>query len=434
MNHNNDCACALNETEFFEPVNKQIILEKSQWVDIHPINNIAANSPIEFNINGSYDEFLDLNNTMLEVQVKIVNGATGEDLKAEDVVAPINNWLHSLFADVILTLSGTQVEGGNMTYPYKAYLMTLFTHGAASKLTQLRNIGWYKDDADEFNDGLTNVGFKYRHNLVKKSKEVTLCGPLLLDFFMQNKYALHNLDIGLKLIPSKSTFQTMLLSGNAKSVKVEIQKAVLYVRRVKALSSFINETEYKLNLQNAIYPLQRTEIITYTIPKGNKSHNRESLFRGQMPKLIFIGAVSNSAYNGTYDKNPFEFDNCNITQLALYREGEAIPFRPFTPDFNKDKYAREYASLMQALEIYNRNEDVDITPEEFKNGYTIFAFNLTPDLNVAGHAQTIRDGNIRLEIQFAQDLDETINIICMGVFDGRIEVTKLRSILTDWKS
>lgn len=433
MNHN-ECVCSLNETEFFDPVNKQIILEKSQWVDIHPLNNIATNSPIEFMINGSSDEFLDLNNTMLELQVKIANGPDGANLKDADIVAPVNNWFHSLFADIILSISGTQVEGGNMNYPYKAYLMSLFTHGSASKNSQLRNVGWYKDTAGKFNtNGTDNKGFKSRYNLVKNSKEVTMCGPLLLDFFMQNKYALHNMDIGLKLIPSKAAFQTMLLDGT-NSVKVQIQKAVLYVRRVKALPSFINEVEYKLNLQNAIYPIQRTEMVTYTIPQGSKSHNRESLFRGQMPKLIFVAGVLNSSYNGTFKENPFNFENFNITQLALYREGESIPFRPFTPDFDNDKYAREYASLMQALELYNRNDDVDITPSDFKEGYTIFGFNLTPDLNVAGHAQTVRDGNIRLEMQFSSALTSTINIICMGIFDGRMEITKLRSVLMDWKS
>lgn len=437
---NEDCACTLNETEFFDPINKQIILDKAQWVDIHPLNNLAVNSPIEFTINGSTDELLDLNNTMLHLRMKIVNAANGANLKTSDLVAPVNNWFHSAFSDVILTLSGTQIEGGNMTYPYKAYLTNLFVNGKGSKETQLKTTGWYKDTADKFNNnGDDNKGFKARNELIKQSNVVEMCGPLMLDFFMQNKYAIHNMDINLKLIPSKATFQTLILTdnavnGKATDVKVVIEKAILYVRRIKALPSFINEVEEKLNMQNAVYPIQRTEMVTYTIPQGQASHNRESLFRGQMPKLIFIGFIRNDAYNGTYKQNPFYFQNLNITQLALYKEGESIPFRPFTPDFTRNFYAREYASLMQALEIYNKNEDVDLTPDEFENGYTIFGFNLTPDLNVSGHAQTVRDGNIRLEVQFARALEETVNVICMGIFDGRLEITKFRNVIMDWKS
>ena len=285
----------------------------------------------------------------------------------------------------------------------------------------------------------TNTGFTARKTLKGLSVSVDLCGPLLLDFFMQNKYCLHNIDVGIKLVPSKPEFQTLMFTANtvdnrATALKVIYEKAVLYVRRVKAIPSFINGLEESLNSKNAIYPLQRTELITYTIPQGNTTHNKESLFRGQMPKLVLVGFVRNDSYNGAYRQNPFNFQNFTINQLAMFREGESIPFRPFTPDFENNKYQREYMSLMQAINIYHKNENIDISPTDFKNGYTIFGFNLTPDLTVADHAQPIRDGNIRLEVKFGTALAQTVNVIIMGIFDAKLEITKYRNVLMDWKS
>ena len=144
--------------------------------------------------------------------------------------------------------------------------------------------------------------------------------------------------------------------------------------------------------------------------------------------------MRNDAYNGSYGQNPFNFEHNNINQLALYREGEPIPFRPFTPDFAHNKYQREYTSLMQAINIFNKNEDTDISPAEFHSGYTIFGFNLTPDLTVADHAQPIRDGNIRLEVRFGDALARSHNVIVMGIFDAKLEITKYRNVLMDWKS
>ena len=436
-----ECDCTVNETELFDPVNKQIVLDKAQWVDVHPLNNVSSDGPIEFTINGSSDEFLDLNNTMLHVRAKIVNAAGGANLVDSDKVAPVNNWLHSMFSDVILTISGQQVEGGSHQYPYKAYLSNLLLHSKGAKGTQLQCSGWYKDTADKMNtaDPSENNGFRKLQSITAESATVELCGPLILDFMLQNKFILQNLDIALKLIPSKAEFQTIIKTPNneaarATAVKVKLEKAVLYVRRVKALPSVINSIEEKLNLQNAIYPIQRTEMLTYTIATGSKSHSKEALFRGQMPKLVFVGFVRNDAYNGSYTQNPFDFNHFNLAQIALYREGESIPFRPFTPDFSKNFYIREYMALMQSLEIYNKDEDVDITPYEFANGYAIFGFNLTPDLSVAGHAQTSRDGNIRLEVQFATSLAQSINVVVTGIFDGRVEITKHRNVLLDWKS
>lgn len=440
MNADTSCSCSLNELEFFDPINKQVILDKAQWVDVHPLNNLSSSTPIEFNINGSPEELLDFNNTMLSLQVKIVNSTANANLANTDVVAPVNNWLHSTFSDVILTIGGTQIEGGNQIYPYKAYMTNLLTHGVSSKDTQLKSSGWFKDTTGHMNSGAdANTGFTARKTLKGDSVVVDLCGPLLLDFFMQNKYCLHNVDVGIKLVPSKPEFQTLMytaagVANRATAFKVVYEKAVLFVRRVKAVPSFINGLEEKLNLQNAIYPLQRTEVTTYTIPQGNTSHNKESLFRGLMPKLVLVAFVRNDAYNGAYGQNPFNFNHMNTNYMALYREGEPIPSRPFQPDFANNKYQREYTSLLQSVNIFNKNEDIDLTPSEYSDGYTIFGFNLTPDLSIADHAQPIRDGNIRLEVRFSEALAQTINVIVMGIFDARLEITKYRNVLMDWKS
>lgn len=436
-----DCECTVNESEFFEPVMKQVTLEKGQWVDVYPLNNVSSDGPIEFTINGSTDEFIDLNNTMLQINCKIKNAAGNKDLIANELVAPVNNWLHSMFSDVMLTLSNDVVEGGDHHYPYKAYLTNLLMHNQGSKRTQLASSAWYKDTADKMETGTAteNKGFDSRKDLTALSAEVELCGPLLLDLTLQNKYMLHNTDIGIKLIRSKPSFQVMIktatLADKSTAVNIEILKAVLHVRRVKALPSVINSIEEKLNFQNAVIPLQRTEMVTYSIPVGSLSHYKEALFRGQMPKLVIAGIVRNDSYNGSYATNPFNFMHCNVNYMALYREGEAIPFRqPFQPRFSDKICTREYMSFIQSLDLFNKSEDNDITLHEYMNGYTLYAFNLTPNLNIAGSAQTERDGNLRLEIKFSSSLAQAVNVIVMGIFDGRIEITKHRNVITDWKA
>ena len=434
-----DCECTLNELDLFSPITKQISLEKYSTVDIYPLNNITQNAPIEFNINGSSDELIDLKETMLVVRAKIVNAANNANLIANDVIAPVNNWFHSMFSDVIMTMGGVQIEGGNQHYPYRAYLQNLLTYGKAAKETKLQAEGWYEDTPGQMSNAANNTGFASRRTLVQTSATVELAGPLLLDFMLQGRYALQNIDIGIKLIPSKPEFQCMIktgaaVPGAAVAVKVVIQKAVLYVRRVKAADSEVINIEQKLNLAHSVYPMNRTAMTTYTIPQGSTSHNRESLFRGLMPKLIVVGFVRNDAFNGLYTQNPFDFKNYDIQHLALYREGASIPFRPFTPHFENNLYVREYQCLYQALEKYNLDDDVNITMNHFQNGYTLFAFNLTPDMNVAGHAQPIRDGNIRLEVKFGTATPQTVNVIVMGIFDSKLEITKFRNVDVNWKS
>ena len=67
--------------------------------------------------------------------------------------------------------------------------------------------------------------------------------------------------------------------------------------------------------------------------------------------------------------------------------------------------------------------------EKFANGgCALFTFNLTSDFCIT-QTQMPRDGNIRLDLKFARNLGEPINIIVYGLFDTEIQITKDREII-----
>ncbi len=208
---------------------------------------------------------------------------------------------------------------------------------------------------------------------------------------------------------------------------------MLYVRRVQMTPSVILQDDSMLATRNALYRLQHTEMMTYTIPTGSQSHNNESLFNGHMPKVVLVGMVTNAAYNGSYKTNPFNFQHFKLNHIALYKDGESMPGRPFTPDFENKLVKREYVALYQTLDLYNVDDSRNITYDDFLDGYTLFGFNLTPDASVSGHAQPFKDGNLRLEMRFAEALPSTINVVVLAIFDGQMEITRQRDIILDYK-
>ena len=428
-----DCPCTKTELEFFEQRPVQTVLDQSQWVDIHPLNSVTQGSaPIEFTINSTTDDYLDLNDTMLFLRCKVVK-ANGDNFAAADnqTTALINNGLHSLFSDIKLSLGNTQIEGGDHMYGYKAYLSNLLLFSNAVKASQLVSAGFVKDTAGQFSTATDdNKGHKARLAMVKNSRSLDLCGPLWIDFMTQGKYLLNQVDVHLKLIRAKPEF--CLMGAQA---RVDIESAVLYVRRVKVSPGVIMKHAEQLSQMNALYPVQHSRLITYTIPSGTQSHTRDGLFRGHMPKMLIFGMVTNKAYSGNIETNPFEFQHFGVNHIALYREGATVPFRPFTPNFANGQCVREYMScLVHSLELYNSNESNGISLKEFASkGYNIFAFNLTPDLSVTGHAQPYREGNLRLDLKFAQALDDTINVVVFAIFDGKVEISQNRQVIVDYK-
>ena len=147
-----------------------------------------------------------------------------------------------------------------------------------------------------------------------------------------------------------------------------------------------------------------------------------------------IGCVDNDAYNGNYHKNPFNFKHYDINFVALNVHGRQIPGKPLQPNFEKGVYVKSYQSLYTALNKFGQDEGNQISRNDYAQGYTLFAFNITPDLDSDDHFTPVRSGPLRLELHFAKPLPNTINVIILVEFKNTIEVNKSRNILFDYIS
>ena len=419
------CSCSKSELALFADRPVQTDIESYSFQKVYPLNNVRDGSgPIEFHIQGSGEDYIDMDETKLCLKVK-VNLTDGKNIAAADKMIPVNNWMHSLFSDITCHLNDTQIEGGSYMYPYKAYLGNLLTFGHQAKLGQLQTSGFYKDEANKMNDE-TNAGFVKRKGWIVGSRVHDLIGPLHLDICSQGKLILSQVDIRLKLARSKEVFNIIAL--HTTEPKVSIQDAYLLVRRVKVAPDVIRQHETSLQLKNAVYPIQRTEMLTYTIAANSMSDIKENLFHGQVPKLLILGMVKNEHFNGKKEKNPFNFHHMNATRVGLYKDGVPVPHEAFTPNFAAKQCANEYMALMSALDLATVDADIGLTKYDYGNGYTLFAFNLSPDKTIAGHGQPLQDGNLRIEFKFESPLPKAINVVAMAVFDDQIEISRLRKV------
>jgi hypothetical protein len=86
----------------------QTSIENGSWVEYHPLSTLASGAPIEFEINGSGEDYIDFANSYLHVQAKITL-PNGDDIDDGAAVGPVNLFLHSLFSQVDVSLNGTQI-------------------------------------------------------------------------------------------------------------------------------------------------------------------------------------------------------------------------------------------------------------------------------------------------------------------------------------
>ena len=111
--------------------------------------------------------------------------------------------------------------------------------------------------------------------------------------------------------------------------------------------------------------------------------NQPNKFQGGLPNRIVIGMVDADAFNGTYTKNPFNFKNYDITTMGLTVNGENLPGKPLQLKFGADSnYISAFQTLYAGTHKIFENQGNGITREEYANGYTLFVFDLTPELCV----------------------------------------------------
>ncbi|GFX91397.1 uncharacterized protein TNCV_1934131 [Trichonephila clavipes] len=91
--------CVKSESELFNLPGTQRVIQDEQWKQFHPLSNVFDNAPVEFNISGSAEDYIDLSQTQLYVKAKKVK-VGNTPITKDDTIGPVNLFLHSLVPQV----------------------------------------------------------------------------------------------------------------------------------------------------------------------------------------------------------------------------------------------------------------------------------------------------------------------------------------------
>ena len=404
-------ACGKSELCLFDRPFPQVVVENSNFEEIFPINAVTGKNLIdlEFKINGSDTDYLDLNDTLL--CIKLVVEEPDKVLTKDANVVPSNFFFHTLFRDAILSFNNTKIEGGNNCYAQKALLESILTYSNDTKDTNLDCIGYSTQEQ--------------RKNAIAESKSWSLCGPLQFDFFNQPKYLLPGINVHIRLQRNNPSF--CLFAEGIKPI-IKITDARLIVRRVKVDQSVMIGHALGLEKHNALYPIKRTKLVTYSLPKGSLNFYKDQIFGDdRLPKFVLITFQNTSQLNGDYSKNATKFEHMNVSSIQLSRNTDFN--QTYTVDFENNDYTFAYVqSIIRNMHQLEKNWNLGVSLLEFKEYYPFFTFDLTPDFDM-NQTQVAKQGNLRLDLKFSKGLEKATSVIIYGIFDDEIQITKNRSII-----
>ena len=271
---------------------------------------------------------------------------------------------------------------------------------------------------------------QYRKSLLAKSAQLELIDKLRVDIFNQPKYLINDVDVNVSLTRSINEFVVKYKPDPLKTAILPVIKlldASLFVRKQVLYPSLILSHQKLLeNGQRAKYATKKTEV---TVPQGNTSFIEENVFLGTVPNRMVIGFVESSSFNGSYAENPFKFNHFGACYLSVCVNGIPTPIKPLNLDFEKNMYLQAYYMLFTSLGLNSKNHGLLIDRESFKNGSTLFAYDLTamdkadPNLWISK-----KSGSVKIECHFKKALSKAVNLIVYFECDEMVEIDKLRQV------
>ena len=119
--------CAKSELDLFTVPLVQISVEDGVFDIIESSKTVNDNAVVTFEIPNSNDSYIDLSATEMHFDVQIVD-ALGNGYAPGKKIAPVNNFIHSLFRQVQIRLNNARIETTNNNYPYRAYYENLLLY------------------------------------------------------------------------------------------------------------------------------------------------------------------------------------------------------------------------------------------------------------------------------------------------------------------
>ena len=182
--------------------------------------------------------------------------------------------------------------------------------------------------------------------------------------------------------------------------------------------------EKTLRKTPAVY--RYTEVLprTFLATTGIRSWSHEDIFSKEPVRRMIIAMETNQAYLGTNRTNPFHYQNFNLSQIVVYRNGQHIVVTPVSTTFNH----RIYFYTLEALDFLDKDGH-GITLENYPNHF-IRAFDLT-STKESSHdfiRPELTNCSISVQLRFDGALAANVEILFLGEKSSTFYVNSERRV------
>ena len=235
------------------------------------------------------------------------------------------------------------------------------------------------DDVDFTNGDNTNGIVRMAY--IKESKVLDLQGPILHDLFQVKRYIFNQVGISMKF--RRSTPDFCLLSNEAKKYKIDIEEMDLRVCKVPVNPIVITAHNAMLSSTNAKYPYTKREMAS--MAKGTLNFSLNQVFQDSCPNRVIVTFVCSEATSGgSLTKNPWNFQNYNLSQISVSVDGAPINGGHMQISYDSTNgytITRVLTNLLESTKKWLNDEGMGLDRDDIAGGCALYAFDTQPDFD-----------------------------------------------------
>ena len=160
---------------------------------------------------------------------------------------------------------------------------------------------------------------------------------------------------------------------------------------------------------------------------------KDNLYNGLVPKTFVFGMIDSAAFNGDYEKNPYNFKTyttsfLGITEKKYPSNTYNFPIRQQILDI-----IEAYLSMFSGTGKLFYDAGNNVWRDDFKSGFALYAADLTPGMcGSSDHFNVVQRGNLAVDIKFTTAPIAAVSLVCYGEFENTIHIDSERNVIYDY--
>ena len=154
---------------------------------------------------------------------------------------------------------------------------------------------------------------------------------------------------------------------------------------------------------------------------GTTNLSHYNLLSGRkLPDQIIVGMMTETAYRGAMNKNPYNFSHFNCIEASLIVNGVHEPLERHSFDISTGDYITLYSDFLENTGVSTDDRDIFIQPKDFIGGNFLLCYDRGKDKCNRFHRHHTDSGTIDINLRVKSNINETVVVIVYCTYSSEL--------------